>query len=253
MSEQSCGDQKAEAEDRRARHRQRHYFRVEAMVVKIEKRNLGTEFKASESLNQAAYETLFNQIMDRTLVGGAVIQERKMADAFGISRTPMRKALARLEGEGLLIRLTDRLLSVKIVTLPECIDAMSVRKIIEPEAIRLATPRITKSVLDDLKSQLMEIVEAKEPSVVMHWTFDDNLHGTIAKYSGNLAMIETVARLRRTTRMFEQMEVPEPTLSPGTDEHLRILEEMEGGDPDKAAEAMYLHLVKSCDGILDQL
>ena len=176
-----------------------------------------------------------------------------MAAALGISRTPMRKALARLEGEGLLIRLTDRLLSVRIVSLPECIDAFSVRKLIEPEAIRLATPRIIQSVLNELKAQLMELIDAKAPSLETHFGFDDNLHGTIAIYSGNLAMIETVVNLRRTTRLFEQMEVPQPTLSPGTEEHLKIIEAMQGGDPDKAAEAMRVHLARSCDGILDQL
>ncbi len=214
---------------------------------------MNTVVKSGDSLSQVAYETLLEQIMDRTLVGGAVIQERKMATSLGISRTPMRKALARLEGEGLLTRLTDRLLSVKVVSLSECLDAMSIRKLIEPEATRLATPRITQSVLDALKSQLTELAETKKPSLAMHWAFDDNLHGTIARYSGNLAMIETVTKLRRTTRLFEQMEVPEPTISPGTEEHLKIIEEMQGGDPDKAAEAMRVHLVRSCDGILDQL
>lgn len=214
---------------------------------------MNTAVKPGESLSQVAYDTLLEQIMDRTLVGGAVIQERKMAAALGISRTPMRKALARLEGEGLLIRLTDRLLSVRIVSLSECLDAMSVRKLIEPEATRLATPRITQSVLDELESQLTELIDAKEPSLAMHWAFDDNLHGTIAEYSGNRAMIETVVNLRRTTRLFEQMEVPQPTFSPGTEEHLKIIETMRAGDADKAAEAMRVHLVKSCDGILDQL
>ena len=209
--------------------------------------------KRGENLSQVAYDTLFNQIMNRTLVGGSVIQERKMAAALGISRTPMRKALARLEGEGLLNRLTDRLLSVRIVSLSECIDAFSVRKLIEPEATRLATPRINQPVLDELRSQLLELIESKAPSLAMHWSFDDNLHGAIAKFSGNLAMVETVATLRRTTRLFEQMEVPQPTLSPGTEEHLNIIDTMASGDPDKAAEAMRVHLEISCGGILDQI
>ena len=208
--------------------------------------------KIGENLSQVAYETLLHQIMDRTLVGGTVIQERKMAEALDISRTPMRKALARLEGEGLLIRLTDRLVSVRVVSLTECVDAFSVRRLVEPEATRLATLRISQHVLNELKSQLTEIMDAPETSHTMHWAFDDNLHGTIAKYSGNVAMINTIAALRRTTRLFEQMEVPQPKQSPGTEEHLRIIEEMQGGDPEKAAEAMRVHLITSCDGILDQ-
>ena len=105
---------------------------------------IGNEVRPSESLSNVAYVTLLNQIMNRSLGGGAIIQERKVAAALGISRTPMRMALARLEGEGYLTRLTDRLLSVKIVSLPECLDAIAIRQLIEPEATRLATPRIPR-------------------------------------------------------------------------------------------------------------
>ena len=134
----------------------------------FEDENLSVISKATESLSQVAYDTLLRKIMDRILVGVSVIQERKMAAALGISRTPMRQAIAQMEGEGLLIRLTDRLLSVKIVSLSECIDAFSVRKLIEPEATRLATRRITQPVLDALKLQLMESIESKDPNLPMH-------------------------------------------------------------------------------------
>lgn len=215
---------------------------------------MNTVIQPGESLSQIAYDALLSQIVDRTLRGGAIIQERKVAAALGISRTPMRMALARLEGEGYLTRLTDRLLSVRLVSLSECLDAIGIRKLIEPEATRLATPKISQSVIYELKSQLTVLMEAKEPSVALEWAFDDNLHGTIANYSGNLAMYDTITRLRRTTKLFEQMKVPEPSsLSHGGQEHLNILEFMECGDPEKAAEAMYEHLDKSCDGILGRI
>ena len=63
-------------------------------------------------------------ILARELPGGTIIQERKLAASLGISRTPMREALVRLEGEGWLIRLTDRLLSVKVVDLEEFLHAL---------------------------------------------------------------------------------------------------------------------------------
>ena len=74
-------------------------------------------------------------------------------------------------------------------------------------------------------------MDAPETSHTVHWAFDDSLHGAIAKNSGNVSMVNTIATLRRTTRLFEQMEVPQPKQSPGTEEHLRIIEEMQGGGP----------------------
>ena len=213
----------------------------------------GVPANSGDSLSQAAYDMLLQQILDRTLVGGAVIQERRLAEAMGISRTPMRRALARLEGEGLLIRLTDRLLSVRLVSLTECLDAMAVRQLIEPEAARLATGRIPAGELEKLKNELSELMKNKKPSRAMHWAFDDNLHGAIARHSGNSALYETVTKLRLSTRLFEQMAVPQPTWSPGTEEHLKIIKAMERGEPDKAAEAMRVHLTLTRRNVLDML
>ena len=53
-------------------------------------------------LAEAAYQTVLAKILAHELSGGSVIQERKLAEAMGISRTPMRDALGRLEGEGLV-------------------------------------------------------------------------------------------------------------------------------------------------------
>ncbi len=213
----------------------------------------GIPANGGDSLSQVAYDMLLQQIMDHTLVGGAVIQERRLAEAMGISRTPMRRALARLEGEGLLIRLTDRLLSVRLVSLTECLDAMAVRQLIEPEAARLATGRIPSGELDKLKTELSELMKNKKPSRAMHWAFDDNLHSAIARHSGNSAILETITKLRRATRLFEQMAVPQPTLSPGTEEHLKIIKAIERGEPDKAAEAMRVHLTLTRRNVLDML
>jgi DNA-binding GntR family transcriptional regulator len=218
------------------------------------KRNAqGVPASSGDSLSQVAYDMLLQQIMDHTLVGGAVIQERRLAEAMGISRTPMRRALARLEGEGLLIRLTDRLLSVRLVSLTECLDAMAVRQLIEPEAARLATGRIPAAELDRLKAELSELMKTKKPSRAMHWAFDDNLHSAIARHSGNSAILETVTKLRRATRLFEQMAVPQPSMSPGTEEHLKIIKAIERGEPDKAAEAMRVHLTLTRRNVLDVL
>lgn len=192
--------------------------------------------------------------MDRKLGGGTIIQERKVATELGISRTPMRMALARLEGEAFLTRLSERLLAVRTVSLPECLDAIGIRKLIEPEATRLATPRIELSVLEDLKGQLSKLMTRKKADLRMEWEFDDRLHQTIAKYSGNLAMVDTVARLRRTTRLFVHLKVAEPSsLSHGGNEHLKIIEAMASRDAEEAARAMYVHLDNSCEGILNKL
>ena len=87
------------------------------------------------SLADVAYNSVFRMILQRELASGTVIQERKLADSLGISRTPMREALKRLEGEGWLVRLTDRLSSVKVVTLDEYLQALQVRRLWNPRPL----------------------------------------------------------------------------------------------------------------------
>src|ERR1700759_541466 len=91
-----------------------------------------------EKLANTAYRTVLNRILSHELPGGSIIQERKLADAMGISRTPMRDALGRLEGEGLLVRLTDRLLAVRVITLQDYLHTLDVRAMVEPQAAALA-------------------------------------------------------------------------------------------------------------------
>lgn len=64
------------------------------------------------SLSETAYQRVRAQILDGTLKQGAILRERRIADAIGVSRTPLRAAVVRLEGEGLnhLQAVRDRLI-----------------------------------------------------------------------------------------------------------------------------------------------
>src|SRR5580692_5445133 len=137
-------------------------------------------------LADAAYRTVLNKILSHELPGGSVIQERKLAEAMGISRTPMRDALGRLEGLGLLVRLTDRLLAVRVITLQDYLHSLDVRAMIEPQAAVLAAKTIGAAELAHLNRELEALARHTGEGVEeMHWRFDDLLHDTIAQRSGN--------------------------------------------------------------------
>ncbi len=201
-------------------------------------------------LSHGAYDAVLNMILSRQLSGGSVIQERRMADALGISRTPMREALVRLEGEGWLVRLTDRLLAVKLVTLEEFMNALKVRAVLETNAITLAVSRIDPEQIEALRQDLTTLMACSNPTSQMHWSFDDALHGRIAEASGNPVMSRMIKDLRRVTRLFEQQTVPERVL-PGSEEHLAIIDALASGDPERARDAMAIHLERVGSGVLD--
>ncbi len=199
-----------------------------------------------------AYDFVLEMIVNRELPSGTVIQERKLAGSLGVSRTPMREALGRLEGEGWLVRLTDRLLSVKVVTLDEYLQALQVRRLLETRAVVMAAPRIEKQVLERLRADVRALSKHKNPTYDMHWKLDGDLHGTIAQGCGNAIMAAVIADLRRLTQLFEIQTIPR-RIKPGCAEHLAILDAMIAGDASKAGKAMRVHLDCVRAGVMDVL
>ena len=204
------------------------------------------------SLADVAYNSVFRMILQRELASGTVIQERKLADSLGISRTPMREALKRLEGEGWLVRLTDRLSSVKVVTLDEYLQALQVRRLLEAAAIVAATPRMNKNRLEKLRADVRALIDHPNPTSDMHWKVDGELHGAIAEASGNAVMASVIANLRLITQLLEVQTVPR-RIKPGGAEHLAILDALIAGDPKMARKAMRFHLDRVRAGVMDDL
>jgi DNA-binding GntR family transcriptional regulator len=195
-----------------------------------------------EKLANTAYRTVLNKILSHELPGGSVIQERKLADAMGISRTPMRDALGRLEGLGLLVRLTDRLLAVRVITLQDYLHSLDVRAMIEPQAAALAAPFISAADIKTLSVELESLAGHKGDGLdEHHWRFDDLLHDTVAERSGNPILSEMIGAMRRYTKIFERQTVPLRG-KPGIEDHRRILEALATGRPEKAREAMSNHI-----------
>lgn len=113
----------------------------------------------------------------------------------------MREALVRLEGEGWLSRLTDRLLSVKVVDLVEYLHALNVRRLLECEAVRVAAERLNDTEITRLNADLAALTSMPDPENESHWSFDDDLHFTIAAASGNPVLARMVDELRKSTHL----------------------------------------------------
>ena len=83
------------------------------------------------NLSNQAYASVSEMIQQRRLKGGALIVESRLADMLGISRTPLREALQRLEGEGLVVKCAGRSFIVRHVDLGEYLQSLKVREILE--------------------------------------------------------------------------------------------------------------------------
>lgn len=194
----------------------------------------------SASLAEQAYASLRTLILDRKISAGSPLQEGRLADDLRISRTPMREALVRLAGEGLLVRRDARSYAVRALGTKEYFDCMRAREIIECEAIVLAVDKITDAQLDELDADL-KTLDAGVHDEIEHWHFDDRFHQLISSASGNVVLPRLVEELRVNARLF-RLHSPLHRQRENHEEHGEIISALRARDPERARAAMREHL-----------
>lgn len=197
--------------------------------------------KSGHNLTMLTYKAISEMIRDRRLQGGHVIVEARLAETLGISRTPLREALQRLEGEGLVLKGEGRNYIVRKVDIGEYLQSLRLRLLIEPEAAALAIPLIPRRLLISVREEIDALMGATAYHTDSHWFSDDRLHNMIIDYCGNAVMGKVLRELRVATRLFE-IDRLKDRLQPDSTEHLEIVAAIEAGDEDATRKATTAHI-----------
>ena len=143
------------------------------------------ETASPKSLSERAYCRLRDMILMGQLAPNTSLQERRLAEALNISRTPIREALSRLESEGLIIRQAGRFPVVREWTVQEYIEILNVRRLLEMEAAGLAAAgRVTREEATRVRTAIHELMDASAPTSTQHWHCDDMIHSRSAMAAG---------------------------------------------------------------------
>lgn len=193
------------------------------------------------SLSTLTYRAVSDMIRHRRLRGGDVIVEARLADTLGISRTPLREALQRLEGEGLVRKGDGRNYVVRRVDIGEYLQSLRLRQLIEPDAAVAGIGTIPRRRMIEVRREIADLMGATAYHTDMHWVSDDNLHNLIIDHCGNEVMAQVLRNLRVTTRLFEIDRLKE-RLQPDSTEHLQIIEALESGDAARTRTAVHDHI-----------
>lgn len=197
------------------------------------------EDAAVRNLTDHAYQVVRRLILERELTGGEVLVEGRLAERLKMSRTPLREALLRLEGEGLLVRANARSYAVRRITAAHYFQCLQVRERLESQAVSLALGRIPLAQVQQLRENIHQLDMTQQGS--SHWQADDQIHGMFAQASGNEMLAETIAHLRVLCRLFEVVD-PFNRIEEDRAEHLAILEAYSVGDAARAEQAVVNHL-----------
>ncbi|MDI6636459.1 GntR family transcriptional regulator [Pantoea dispersa] len=193
----------------------------------------------ADKLGELAYQTLRRMILEKTLRSGGAVVEGRLVDELSISRTPLREALLRLEGEGLLVRGSGRSYSVRFISVQEYFQTMKVRELLETEAITLSIRKIDPDVIEQLIQKVQGLAEGQPEQA--YWNVDDAVHTLFAQHSGNAVLARMIEQARTQSRMFELI-TPFNRIQEDREEHLAILNAWKTGDALLASQAVRMHL-----------
>jgi len=196
---------------------------------------------AQNVLSESVHKRITELIRNRTLVGGQVIIEQRLATNLGVSRTPLREALQRLEGAGLIKKNAGRSYMVRSVDLQEYIQSLRMRHLVESEAVVLSIGRIPHADLQAVRAEVATLHRDGAEHSQAHWDSDDRLHRLFGSNCANLVMYDIMERLRVTTRLYEITETNRRVESDFS-EHMEILDALEVSDAARARIAVGRHL-----------
>jgi DNA-binding GntR family transcriptional regulator len=194
---------------------------------------------------------LHEMLLTHEIALGLPISERQLSVQLGVSRTPLREALRRLEGEGFIQR-RNGVLEVKRIMLEEFVDLLKIRRLIEVEAAGAAAGAIDPGKIAGLRARLAALLAAENPENRLRIEFDLELHRTICDHCGNRSMAELIEQLRRKSMLFAAPPAP-VDFRQAVAEHARLLDALADGDAARAREAMADHLDNVRKNVLSRL
>ena len=203
---------------------------------------------------ERAYRETRGRILDGRYRPGAPLSELRLAETYGMSRTPVREALSRLHQEGWVERIPSRGYFVARVTLRAIQDSFEVRRLLEGAAAAAAARVATPREIDELERLVAAEAELNPGSLVATSSANRQFHQTIAAASHNQLAAELIAHCMATMDRVLALGVNALPLLRGTnDEHQAIVDAIRRRDADGARQAMEEHLDRCAQLLRDAL
>jgi DNA-binding GntR family transcriptional regulator len=208
--------------------------------------------KHRENSEDSVYKKVKNAIRKRYIKQGSQLVEVALAQQLGVSRTPVRSAIKRLEAEGLVNSIPNRGAFVITPTSKEIEETFQVRSELEQMAAKLTAARISAKQINELNELI-----SKEKKIFDKTNLDEydyvnaSLHLKIAEFSGNTVLYTYVKELLDRTRIYLILFDPffKLEFSPTIEAHQAIVDALAAHNPDEACTAIRIHLQNSVDGL----
>jgi DNA-binding GntR family transcriptional regulator len=200
-----------------------------------------------------AYRHLLAEIVDGTLAPGAMLAEVEQSTRLGVSRTPLREALSRLNADGLVMSQPGRGVVVTDVSFADITELYEVREGLEEQAARLAAQRRDPAVFEKLARQFIAapgLIESGEQGIRLYYELNEKFDAAVDEAVNNAYLVTALRNVRMHLSRIRRMARHNPErLRDSAKETLLILEAIIDGDAALAAHATHVHLHNSLTNI----
>ena len=206
-------------------------------------------------LRDVVFNTLRQAILRGELKPGERLMEIQLANKLGVSRTPIREAIRKLELEGLVLMIPRKGAEVAEITEKSLRDVPEVRRALEELAVELVCEKITEEQIQDLKDAAEEFKESLESGDITRIAEADvKFHDVIYMATDNQKLIQLLNNLREQMYRYRVEYLKRSDFHQQLiDEHEEIIETIESGQKDRAVQVVCQHVDNQVEAVMDTI
>lgn len=217
--------------------------------------NLQIQMNNFLPLRDVVFNTLRQAILTGELKPGERLMEIHLANKLGVSRTPIREAIRKLELEGLVTMIPRRGAEVAQITEKSMNDVLEVRRSMDALCVELACERISEEALQELDSACDAFAEAvKTKDIRRIAQADVALHDIIVQATGNLRLVQLINNLSEQMYRYRFEYLKDISRHQSLiQEHRIIFEAIKARNKEEASSAAKLHIDNQAKAIIEQI
>ncbi|MFB5188803.1 GntR family transcriptional regulator [Alicyclobacillus fastidiosus] len=207
----------------------------------------GAEFRF-RTLSEGVESVVRRMILMGELVPGERINEVQLAEQLEVSRGPVREALRTLQSQGLVVYHAHRGHFVSELNDEDAEEVYKLRALLEVGAVKMALPRVTPEVLQQLETTVQNFESARTSGDLRELIQADlDFHHTIVKLSGNSRLFEMYKSLdTQLGAMFIAVQSKAPErIGKLREMHQELIDALKSGDEEQVADAFAQHYLSA--------
>jgi len=198
---------------------------------------------------ERAYHYVLRGILSGELGPGMHVPSEAVAMALGISRMPVRDALRRLEGDGVVVIFANRGATIAEYTAGEVVQLIEIRAVLEALGARLALANIGQREMDELLYRKTRMERSIDD--LARWiSFHDDFHNYLTSLSNRPMLLRQTERIRLMLRpYFRRHHAQHQELEIPGHEHTKITDAIQAGDAEQVEQVVKSHALANLDRI----